>query len=36
MNDEIIDASDGDVGGDACDGIGSGYDIRLELDIVYM
>jgi hypothetical protein len=35
-DDEMVDASDEDVGGDAWDGIGSGCDICMELNIVYI
>jgi hypothetical protein len=36
MDDEMADASDGDVGGDARDDIGSGCDICMEFNIVYI
>jgi hypothetical protein len=36
MDDELVGASDGNVGGDARDGIGSGCDICVELNIVYI
>jgi hypothetical protein len=35
-DDEMVNASDGDVGGDARDEIGSGCDICMELNIVYI
>jgi predicted transcriptional regulator len=36
MDDEMVDASDMDVGGDARDEIGSGCDICMELNLVYI
>jgi hypothetical protein len=36
MDDEIVDASDVDVGGDARDGIGSVCDICMGLNFVYI
>jgi hypothetical protein len=36
MDDEMVDASDGNVGGYARDEIGSGCDICMELNIFYI
>ena len=36
MDDDMVDASDGNVGGDARDEIGSGCGICMELNIVYI